>query len=511
MLCRPPLTTCSTPQTRKEMAGSRGYAAATPGVPLWSPLAPLLPPNELRLLDSSSSDVGLDVAIVRASSAEVALAEARLEDSMAAAAAAAVNNLHAFADAPAPEFAPADTMGSGIAASGVLEGMLASGESAACAVERNASHCFTAVQPAQLGIAKDQASTESAPCSGSAEGLGPAPSGNGLSNTVSDAVQMVEGITACTGQLLETSAPDDMTAGNPGAEINAARRGQNSSVNPVLEASQASERSAVQIPDDSETPRSVCTGVAAAEADACFSEDPLRSPGDTAARVKDGAKSNLSLPLPKLIHEGSALAEQAAMQLHSIDASALDLARNARSIASKAAAAPLSVDHPLVRQAALELSRRAGIEKATLQVHREPLPDIQYLHCLGQPHQHLDQRAMHPDNMRRLHMCLASPIPTAVHSIWPFGEGTCVRKESRLAWCSAPQCQDAWPKIGLLKKNVVVQLKAMERQCSVGERIRVIKRAQLASALAALDEQGRQAASDLAAARSAMQAALEHP
>ena len=108
-------------------------------------------------------------------------------------------------------------------------------------------------------------------------------------------------------------------------------------------------------------------------------------------------------------------------------------------------------------------------------------------------------------------MCLASPIPTAVHSIWPFGEGTCVRKESRLAWCSAPQCQDAWPKIGLLKKNVVVQLKAMERQCSVGERIRVIKRAQLASALAALDEQGRQAASDLAAARSAMQAALEDP
>ena len=57
----------------------------------------------------------------------------------------------------------------------------------------------------------------------------------------------------------------------------------------------------------------------------------------------------------------------------------------------------------------------------------------------------------------------------------------------------------------------MVQLKAMERQCSVGERIRAIKRTQLASALAALDEQGRQAASDLAAARLAMQTALEHP
>ena len=55
-----------------------------------------------------------------------------------------------------------------------------------------------------------------------------------------------------------------------------------------------------------------------------------------------------------------------------------------------------------------------------------------------------------------------------------------------------------------------MQLKAMERQCSVGERIRAIKRSQLTSALAALDEQGQQAAADLAAARIAMQAALEH-
>ena len=59
--------------------------------------------------------------------------------------------------------------------------------------------------------------------------------------------------------------------------------------------------------------------------------------------------------------------------------------------------------------------------------------------------------------------------------------------------------------------HCLVQLKAVERQWSVGERIRAIKREQLTSALAALDEQSRQAAADLQAARSAMQAALEHP
>lgn len=62
-----------------------------------------------------------------------------------------------------------------------------------------------------------------------------------------------------------------------------------------------------------------------------------------------------------------------------------------------------------------------------------------------------------------------------------------------------------------LADHDAVQLKAMERQCSVGERIRAIKRSQLTSALAALEEQGQQAAADLAAARSATQAALEHP
>jgi hypothetical protein len=56
-----------------------------------------------------------------------------------------------------------------------------------------------------------------------------------------------------------------------------------------------------------------------------------------------------------------------------------------------------------------------------------------------------------------------------------------------------------------------VQFKAMERQWSLGERIRAIKREQVASLLAALDEQSRQAAADLQAARSTMQAALEHP
>ena len=56
-----------------------------------------------------------------------------------------------------------------------------------------------------------------------------------------------------------------------------------------------------------------------------------------------------------------------------------------------------------------------------------------------------------------------------------------------------------------------VQLKAMERQWSVGEKIRTVKKAQLSQALATLDAQAKQAAGDLAAARNAMQAALAHP
>ena len=48
--------------------------------------------------------------------------------------------------------------------------------------------------------------------------------------------------------------------------------------------------------------------------------------------------------------------------------SALELARSARTLASRAAAAPLSVDHPLVKRAALEISRRTAIERSTLQV-----------------------------------------------------------------------------------------------------------------------------------------------
>ena len=368
--CRPPLTTCSTPQTRKEMAGSRGYAAATPGVPLWSPLAPLLPPNELRLLDSSSSDVGLDIPMVTASSAEIVVAEARLEDSMAAAAAAAVGDLHALAE----------TMGSGVAASGVLEGMLASEGNGACAVERSASHCSFAVQPAQLGVARDQASTENAARNDLAEDLPLAPNGKGLCDTVSNAVQMLEATTVCTSHTHGPIAPaDDMAAEGPGAEIRAATGGcPDLSAGAVHNPSQASDRSAVQIPDDSETPRSVCTGAPAAEGAASFSEAPPCSPEDAAAGAKDGAKSSPSLLQPKFVHQEPAMAEaqEAAMRINDIDASALDLARNARSIASKAAAAPLSVDHPLVRQAALELSRRASIEKATLQVH--PSPSLTY-------------------------------------------------------------------------------------------------------------------------------------
>ena len=56
-----------------------------------------------------------------------------------------------------------------------------------------------------------------------------------------------------------------------------------------------------------------------------------------------------------------------------------------------------------------------------------------------------------------------------------------------------------------------MQLKAMERQWSVGEQIRAVKKAQLAQALAKLDAQAKQAAADLVQARTAMQAALAHP
>ncbi len=352
--CRPPLTTCSTPQTRKEMAGSRGYAAATPGVPLWSPLAPLLPPNELRLLDSTSSELGLDLPLAIASSAELALAEGSGLDA-AAAAAAAAEGLPVLADDLPPRLAPADTMGSGIAAaSGILEGIEALEESGGCAVEGTTSHCHSAAQPARLQVAKDQISSENAAHSGSAEVIGDAPS------------------------LCDTSAPHYVAAGLPGAEIRAASGGtQDLSVSALLDPSEASDRSAVQVPDDSETPRSVFTAAPAAETLAGCPEIAAPPPDEAATRAEQGSKSSPSLLQPAHLQQELALAEvqEVPLQLHNDDASALDLARNARSIASQAAAAPLSVDHPLVRQAALELSRRAAIEKATLQVRPRPLPD----------------------------------------------------------------------------------------------------------------------------------------
>ena len=350
---RPPLTTCSTPQTRKEMAGSRGYAAATPGVPLWSPLAPLLPPNELRLLDSTSAELGLDLPLAIASSAELALAEgAGPEDSVVAAAAVATaavagEGLPFPADDLTPRLAPANTMGSGIAVSAVLEGVVALEESGACAVGRSTSHCSSALLPAHISTAPEQASSLKAARSAAAEAVPNPPS------------------------LAIISAPQYVAAGFPGAQIKAASGGfLDLSVSALLDPSEASDRSAVQLPDDSETPRSVFTAAPAAETPAGCSQAAAPSIEEAARGAEQAPESSLSFLQPEHLRQEPALAEvqEMPMQLLNDDASALDLARNARTIASKAAAAPLSVDHPLVRQAALELSRRAAIEKATLQV-----------------------------------------------------------------------------------------------------------------------------------------------
>lgn len=372
--CRPPLTTCSTPQTRKEMAGSRGYAAATPGVPLWSPLAPLLPPNELRLLDSTSSDLGLDLPLVTASSAEIALAEeAGPEDSMAAAAAAAGDSLPALAGVPTPSTAPAETVGSGVAASDVLGDAVAPGDRPDHAVERAASRFSSAHQPAHTTIANEESSAQNAPCSGLAEGLTHVCGGDRLGKSTRNEMQILGGPTPCPGQISNTvDPPDDVTAELPKAEIRVATGGcPDLSVGTVVDPSEASDHSAVQLLDDSETPRSSCTAAPAAQMPAGCSEDAAPFPEGRAAGAEQGLNRSHSLLQHEHVHEDPALADvqEVPLQLHNADASALDLARNARSIASKAAAAPLSVDHPLVRQAAMELSRRAAIEKATLQVH----------------------------------------------------------------------------------------------------------------------------------------------
>ena len=358
------------------MAGSRGYAAATPGVPLWSPLAPLLPPNELRLLDSTSSDLGLDLPLATASSAEIALAEdGRPEDSLAAAAAAgaAGDSSPALAGVPTPRMAPAETMGSGNAASDSLKVVVAPSEREDHAAERNRSFFSSVYQAAHTPVANEESGTQDAPCRGLAEGLTHACSGNGLGKATSNAVQMLGGTTPCPGQTGNTIDPlDEDAAKLPEAQIKVATGGcPDLSVGAVLDPSEASDRSAVQIPDDSETPRSICTAAPAIQMPAGCPEDAAPSPEEGAAGAEQSLKYSHSLLQQEHVHEELAMAEvqEMPLQLHNADASALDLARNARSIASKAAAAPLSVNHPLVRQAALELSRRATIEKATLQVH----------------------------------------------------------------------------------------------------------------------------------------------
>ena len=180
---------------------------------------------------------------------------------------------------------------------------------------------------------------------------------------LASAVQNLDRSTACPDNTTSSICrPDDMMAGMQDAKA-AARGSLQLSARAVLDPSQASERSAVHLFDESETPRS---GVTAAPA----AEDAAPFPVEVPAGGEQGIRSSDSLQqLPPSHHEAAMTeAQEAAVQLPSDAASALDLARNARSVASKAAAAPLSVDHPLVKQAALELSRRAAIEKATLQV-----------------------------------------------------------------------------------------------------------------------------------------------
>lgn len=236
-----------------------------------------------------------------------------------------------------------------------------------CALDKETPDSSGAVQTAHLSSTEEQPSRHNA-CSTPAEDPAHAPVNTGLGNSASNAQEMLNCSTGPTHGLSEPALQDELAAAEPGSEV-AVLLGriknlsaEHTDAGTAWESSQASAHSALLFPNDSETPGSALATAATCAAAAGWGEAPIP------AQHQAGNCLHTAQPEQALQEPALAEARGGALQSHNDDAAALELARNARSIASKAAAAPLSVDHPLVRQAALELSRRAAIEKATLQV-----------------------------------------------------------------------------------------------------------------------------------------------
>ena len=400
------------------MAGSRGYAAASPGVPLWSPLAPLAPllaPHELRMLDSCDPEMGsllpeMTATPGGAEGAEMAgvppqmmapsqRATAAPEGSAVAApgkAGDADNAAEASNDA-GPLTMPAGGAAASAAISEKPSGtpnlavmnLEATGNSTSCiraTVQAAADVCVSASihDNASAGQASDQcvirtsrlaaASTAGEACGNEAYALEEADSEStemtmptkvsataaasmGPGNTVSIALEARGGSQAKAQQGKNAAA----VIGEAGAQV-------------ALQAakscpSQASHSPAAPVVGDSDTPRSaLIPAPAAAAAAAATGCHPTASATITAPPLASEAPHHVQ---PSQGQQGAAPASpcEAGEQDAEDHQSALELARSARTLASRAAAAPLSVDHPLVKRAALEISRRTAIERSTLQVN----------------------------------------------------------------------------------------------------------------------------------------------
>ena len=409
------------------MAGSRGYAAASPGVPLWSPIAPiapLLPPDELRMLDSCGPEMGGLLPEPAATpggagGAEMAGVLPRLVASSQRATAApegpvvAASGKAGNADnaAEASNDASPLTMPAGGAAASAeysekpagAPDMAASildatGNSTAYirdSIQAAADVCISAsiLDSASAGQASDQcvirisrlaavstageacynksprleeAHSESTEMTVPAKLSATAAANTGLGDTLSIALNVLDSSQAKS-QRHEASAAvmpareAAVLTGGAGARIahHAAESGP----------SQASDSSVVPVVGDSDTPRSALMTAPAAAARVC---PPKASATITAEPLDNKAPHQLQ---PGQGQRGTepALPCEAGAQVPEDHQGALELARSARTLASRAAAAPLSVDHPLVKRAALDIFRRAAIERSTLQVITLPI------------------------------------------------------------------------------------------------------------------------------------------
>ena len=409
------------------MAGSRGYAAASPGVPLWSPLAPLAPlppPNELRMLDSCDPAMGslqpeLAATPGGAEEAEMAgvppqvVASSQREataapEGLAVATPGTASDTNDAAEASS-DASPLTVPAGGAAASAEYSEKPAGAPDMAASnpdatgnstsrigdsIQAAADICVSAsiLDSASAGQASDQCvarisrlaavSTARHVCKNKAYALEEADSESTEMNmptkvSATAAVNMGPGdIVSIALEALDSSQAraqqcTDSAAATPAREAAAFRgeAGAHIAVRVVIPGpSQASDSSAVPVVDSSDTPRSALIPAPAAaamghpsEATAAIAAEPLV--GEAHHLFQDGQGQQGAAP---------ALPCEAGAQGAEDHQSALELARSARTLASRAAAAPLSVDHPLVKRAALDISRRTAIERSTLQVIASP-------------------------------------------------------------------------------------------------------------------------------------------